>query len=91
MKNKKLELEWHGTPVNCQELQWPPKQEQELKKDKWQSIDINQEVYNKLEAYRSEWSADNLSEVINEFISYFEADNPDENDNYCCNCGDYHD
>lgn len=62
-----------------------------MKKDKWQSIDIKQEVYNKLEAYRSEWSADNLSEVINEFISYFEADNPDENDNYCCNCGDYHD
>ena len=63
-----------------------------MKKTKWQSIDIKQEVYNKLEAYRCEWSADNLSDVINNFILYFEQDQEQEDDRYYCeNCGDYHD
>ena len=65
-----------------------------MKKTKWQSIDIKQEVYNKLESYRAEWNADNLSDVINELILQFEDHvNEEEEDDryYCDNCGDYHD
>lgn len=71
---------------------WLPKEKKTMKKTKWTSIDIKQEVYNKLESYRAEWSADNLSDVINEFILEHEADQEPEDDRYYCeNCGDYHD
>lgn len=71
---------------------WLPKEKEKMKKTKWTSIDIKQEVYNKLESYRTEWSADNLSDVINNFILYYEADQEPEDDRYYCeNCGDYHD
>lgn len=72
--------------------EWLPKEKKPMKKTKWTSIDIKQEVYNKLESYRAEWSADNLSDVINNFILYYEADQEPEDDRYYCeNCGDYHD
>lgn len=71
---------------------WLPKEKETMKKTKWQSIDIKQEVYNKLESYRAEWSVDNLSDVINNFILYYEADQEPEDDRYYCdNCGGYHD
>ena len=102
---RSVELEW---PPNfnfkeyfdsyCKTLQkqqsseWLPKEKKTMKKIKWQSIDIKQEVYNKLESYRAEWSADNLSDVINELILEHEADDEPEDDRYYCeNCGDYHD
>lgn len=100
-------LEWPPTPdfsfkeyfvKLCKNLQkqqskeWLPKENKKMKKTKWTSIDIKQEVYNKLESYRAEWSADNLSDVINEFILEHEANEEPEDDRYYCeNCGDYHD
>lgn len=63
-----------------------------MKKTKWHSIDIKEEVYKKIESYRAEWSMDNLSETINTFILYYEEDQEPEDDRYYCeNCGDYHD
>jgi hypothetical protein len=72
--------------------EWLPKEKKTMKKTKWQSIDIKQEVYNKLESYRAEWSADSLSQVIGYLIAEHEADDEQEDDRYYCeNCGDYHD